>query len=781
LRRYFEKGDRYIFVLRIFNQKMYLSPFSMLQFNTMNLGYIIKITQELDLKEKQVATTAGLLAEGSTVPFIARYRKEATGGLDEVAITAIRDRLIQLQQLDDRRKAVLESIDKQGKLTDELKEKINAVETMAVLEDLYLPYKPKRRTRATMAREKGLEPLAQLIFEQKSGVDPKLEAAKYINEELKVATVDEALAGARDIIAEWINEDAKARAAVRHLYIEEGLFDSKVIKAKEQEGVKYKDYYNWQEPVKGAPSHRVLAMRRGEKEEFLMLRIIVPEEKALTILREIFLKVEKSNLCASQVEMAMEDSFKRLLSLSMETEVRLLTKELADDEAIKVFAENLRQLLMASPLGQKRVLAIDPGLRTGCKVVCLDAQGKLLHDTAIFISQSEEQKEQAVRTVRDLCKQHKIECIAVGNGTAGRETENFIRSLKLEGILIVMVNESGASIYSASPVAREEFADYDVTVRGSVSIGRRLQDPLAELVKIDPKSIGVGQYQHDVDQAKLKNSLDDVVISCVNQVGVEVNSASKQLLMFVSGLGPALASALVEYRNTNGAFSSREELRKVPKLGLKAFEQAAGFLRIRDAKNPLDASGVHPESYGVVEGMARDLGVSVSDLMKDEGYRKKIDVHKYVTPTVGLPTLIDIKDELAKPGRDPRAKFDPVQFKEGVERLEDLQPGMELNGIVTNITNFGAFVDVGVHQDGLVHISAISDNYVRNPADVLKVGEKVKVWVVEVDIARKRVSLTMRKNLVGEHKSKADVRPAKQSKLSPTPPATPPRKELYRW
>lgn len=748
----------------------------------MNPIHIFKIAKELNLQERQVSATAGLLAEGSTVPFIARYRKEATGALDEVAIAAIRDRLQQLQQLDERKVAVLESIEKQGKLTDELKEKINLAQTMAVLEDLYLPYKPKRRTRATMAREKGLEPLGQMIFEQKPGLDPKIEAAKFVNEELKVTSIDEALAGARDIIAEWINEDARARGEIRQLYMEKGLFDSKVIKGKEQDGIKFKDYYDWQEPVKGAPSHRVLAMRRGEKEEFLMLRIMVPEEDALLILKEMFIKSDKTNLCASQVEMAVEDGFKRLLSLSMETEIRLLTKEAADADAINVFAENLRQLLMAPPLGQKKVLAIDPGYRTGCKVVCLDAQGKLLHHTTIFISQSEEQKEQAIKTIKDWCKLYHVECIAVGNGTAGRETETFIRSLKLDDIQTVMVNESGASIYSASDVAREEFADYDVTVRGSVSIGRRLQDPLAELVKIDPKSIGVGQYQHDVDQAKLKKSLDDVVISCVNQVGVEVNSASKQLLMYVSGLGPALAAALVEYRNVHGAFESREGLKKVPKLGAKAFEQAAGFLRIHDAKNPLDASGVHPESYAVVESMSRDLGVTVVDLIKDEALRKKIDVHKYVSAAVGLPTLLDIKDELAKPGRDPRAQFESVKFKEGVEKMEDLLPGMELNGVVTNITNFGAFVDVGVHQDGLVHISVMSDRFIKNPADFLKVGQKVKIWVTEIDIARKRIGLSMLKDFTGKEKLKGEGK----SNTGPSSkqiqqPKTPIRKDLYRW
>ncbi len=750
----------------------------------MEAVHIVQISKELDLQEKQVLTTAGLLAEGSTVPFIARYRKEATQGLDEVAITAIRDRLLALKQLDERRAAVLESIAKQGKLTDDLKDKINAAQTLALVEDLYLPYKPKRRTRATMAKEKGLEPLARLIFEQKPDFDPKLEAARYINAELKVASVEEALAGARDIIAEWVNEDAAARAAIRQLYLEKGTFHSQVVKGKEQEGVKFKDYYDWQGPLKSAPSHRVLAIRRGEKEEFLMLRVLVPAPEALAILREMFLKGTgllgsgEQSPSAVQVDMAIEDSFKRLLSLSMETEIRLLTKEAADTEAIKVFAENLRQLLMASPLGQKNVLAIDPGFRTGCKVVCLNAQGKLLHHTTIYLGQSDGQAVQAAQILKDLCKAHHIECIAVGNGTAGRETETFVRSLKLPHIQTILVNESGASIYSASEVAREEFADYDVTVRGSVSIGRRLQDPLAELVKIDPKSIGVGQYQHDVDQSKLKHSLDDVVISCVNQVGVELNLASKQLLMYVSGLGPALALAIVEHRHAHGAFASREDLKQVPKLGGKAFEQAAGFLRIRGAQNPLDASGVHPESYGLVEQMARDLGVSVLDLMKDEGLRGKIDAPQYVTASVGLPTLYDIKDELAKPGRDPRARFEPVQFKEGVEKMEDLQAGMELNGVVTNITNFGAFVDVGVHQDGLVHISAMSTAYVKNPADVLKVGQKVKVWVIEVDIARKRISLSMLKNHTPEHKTANS--PAKPN-YKPSEPKTPPRKELYRW
>lgn len=728
-------------------------------------SHILQAAQELKLRENQVIAVAALLNEGGTVPFIARYRKENTGSLDEVAITAIRDRLQQLFELDERRATVLESITKQGKLTDELKQKIDAAETMAVLEDLYLPYKPKRRTRATIAKEKGLEPLAQMIFVQ----DP-------------VAKLDadaESLAGARDIIAEWVNEEPQARAKMRELYLETGKFESKVLKNKEAEGVKFKDYYDWQEMVKTAPSHRVLAMRRGEKEEFLMLRIVVDEPQALAILNEMFVK--GNGTCSQQVQMAVEDSFKRLLSLSMETEIRLITKQKADEEAIRVFADNLRQLLMAPALGQKNVLAIDPGLRTGCKVTCLDAQGKLLQHTVIYISQSDAEKEQAAQTLKKSCQLFNIECIAVGNGTAGRETEAFVRSLKLPNVQTVLVNESGASIYSASDVAREEFPDHDITVRGAVSIGRRLQDPLAELVKLDPKSIGVGQYQHDVDQAKLKNGLDDVVISCVNQVGVEVNSASKQLLMYVSGLGPALAQAIVAHRNEHGVFKSREGLKTVPKLGSKAFEQAAGFLRIRGAQNPLDASAVHPESYGIVERMAADLGLSVRDLMANEQARQKIDLHKYVSATVGLPTLMDIKEELAKPGRDPRAKFEAVQFKEGIANIEDLTLGMELNGIVTNITNFGCFVDIGVHQDGMVHVSEMADHFVKAPGDVVKVQQKVKVKVVEVDLARKRIALTMRSKPRVDAPFKGSSAPKPSAGKQPQQPQNPVRKQLYRW
>ncbi len=702
------------------------------------------IASELNIKDRQVAAVSILLEEGSTVPFIARYRKEVTGALDEVAITEIRDRLQQLQELDDRRRAVLESISKQGKLTDELKTKIEAAPTVSVLEDLYLPYKPKRRTRATIAKEKGLEPLAAVIFGQDVTIDPRQEAEKYVDAAKDVKSYEEALAGARDIIAEWVNEDALVRAKIRAMYLDEGNFDTKVVKAREAEGIKFKDYYDWTEPVKTAPSHRVLAMRRGEKEEFLMLRVLVDEDKAIGILKEMVVK--NGGKCAQQVLMAIDDCFKRLMSLSMETEIRLITKQKADEEAIRVFADNLRQLLMASPLGEKNILAIDPGFRTGCKVVCLNGQGKLLHHSVIYISHSDAEKDQSAATIKKLHQLFNIECIAIGNGTGSRETESFVRSLKLPNVQVVQVNESGASIYSASDVAREEFPEHDVTVRGSVSIGRRLQDPLAELVKLDPKSIGVGQYQHDVDQNKLKTSLDDVVISSVNSVGVEINTASKQLLMYVSGLGPALAKSIVEYRDEQGAFESRNDLKKVPRLSSKVFEQAAGFLRIRGAKNPLDASAVHPESYAVVDQMAKDVGASVGDLMKNESLRKKIDIQKYVNDKIGLPTLRDIVEELAKPGRDPRTQFEAVTFSEEAQSIDDLKPGMKLPGIVTNVTNFGAFVDIGVHQDGLIHVSEIADKFVANPADILKVQQKVMVTVLDVDGPRKRISLSLKSN-----------------------------------
>jgi len=703
--------------------------------------YVQKIANELNLQNKQVEATAFLISEGATVPFIARYRKEATGSLDEVAITAIRDRLNQLEELDKRRDAILSSLIERNLLTDELKEKIDQAETMATLEDIYLPFRPKRRTRATIAKEKGLEPLAQIIYLQQDDIDPFVEAEKFIDEEKDLKTVDDVLQGARDIIAEWINEDQDTRAKLRELFAIKGVFKSRVIPGKETEGIKYKDYYNWEEPVISAPSHRVLAMRRGENEGFLSLRILPPEEDALYILESTFIK--KHNLCSEQVRTAMIDAYKRLLSLSMETEIRLETKQKADLEAIRVFAENLRQLLLAPPLGEKNVLAIDPGYRTGCKVVCLDRQGKLLYNTTIYPTHSEEKVKEAENIIIELCKVYHIEVIAIGNGTASRETEAFIRKLNLKNIHVVMVNESGASIYSASDVAREEFPDYDVTVRGSVSIGRRLQDPLAELVKIEPKSIGVGQYQHDVDQTLLREKLDDVVISCVNSVGVELNTASKQLLTYVSGLGEKLAHSIVEYRNTNGPFKSREELLKVPRLGPKAFEQAAGFLRIRNAKNPLDRSAVHPESYSIVYKMAEDLNCSVQDLMDNESLRRKINLKNYITDKVGLPTLTDIMNELAKPGRDPREEFELFKFADDVNKIEDLRIGMKLPGIVTNITNFGAFVDIGVHQDGLIHISKIANKFIKNPSEVLKVHQKVTVTVIDIDIERKRISLSM--------------------------------------
>jgi len=708
----------------------------------MNETHILKIAQELSLTTKQVQATADLLNEEGTVPFIARYRKEATGSLDEVAITAVRDRLNQLMELDKRREAILKSLEERGQLTDELKEKILSAETIVVLEDIYLPYRPKRRTRATIAKEKGLEPLAQSLFTQDE-MDPFAEAAAFVDPEKGVDSAEDALAGARDIIAEWVNEDQTARAKMRDLYSSKAVFKSKVIPEKETEGIKYKDYFDLEEPVNTAPSHRILAMRRGEREGFLILRVLPTEDEALDILDSLFVKGEGP--ASEQVRMSAHDSYKRLLSPSMETEIRLATKKRADEEAIRVFVENLRQLLIAPPLSQKNVLAIDPGFRTGCKVVCLDRQGKLLHTETIYPLQSEKSAADAGSKILEMCERFRVEAIAVGNGTAGRETETFIRSLDLsKNIQLVMVNESGASVYSASEVAREEFPDQDVTVRGAVSIGRRLMDPLAELVKIDPKSIGVGQYQHDVDQGALKSSLDDVVVSCVNRVGVEVNTASKQLLTYVSGLGPQLAKGIVEYRNEHGPFGSREELKQVPRLGPKAFEQAAGFLRIRDGENPLDRSAVHPESYPIVDAMTRDLGCSVLDLMRNEELRKRIDLKQYVSEKVGLPTVNDILSELSKPGRDPRQQFETFRFAEGVEKIEDIKPGMKLPGIVTNLTAFGVFVDIGVHQDGLVHISEVSNRFVKNPAEVVKVHQKVLVTVLGVDLERRRISLSMK-------------------------------------
>ena len=682
-----------------------------------------------------------LLAEGATIPFIARYRKEMTGSLDEVQLTQIRDRAQQLQELDKRRETILKSLTDQGKLTPELEQRVNAAETMASLEDIYLPYKPKRKTRASVARERGLEPLAQLIMAQ-DGADVIEAAQGFINPEKDVQDVEAALAGARDIIAETIAEDATVRAQVRQTFMEKGQFASRVVPGKEEEALKYKDYYEWSEPLKTAPSHRILAMRRGEKEELLYLDIEVPETEVLPLLDNAYIK--GAGEATTQVRLAMLDGYKRLLKPAMETEVRMLTRQRADDEAIRVFAENARQLLLAAPLGQKRVMAIDPGFRTGCKTVCLDEQGALLENTAIFPHTGAAKADEAANTVRLLTEKHRVQAIAIGNGTAGRETETFIRQLALPEVTVVMVNESGASIYSASDVAREEFPDHDVTVRGAVSIGRRLMDPLAELVKIDPKSIGVGQYQHDVDQTKLQSSLDDTVVSCVNAVGVEVNTASKQILSYISGLGPSLAQQIVNFRNTHGAFRNRESLKQVPRMGEKSFEQAAGFLRVRNSQNPLDASAVHPERYALVEQMATDLGCRVADLLQDEKLRKQVDLKKYVSDSVGMPTLRDILTELAKPGLDPREQFEQFSFTEGVNSVSDLRIGMKLPGIVTNITAFGAFVDVGVHQDGLVHLSQLANRYVKDPNEVVKVQQKVTVTVIEVDEKRNRVSLSMK-------------------------------------
>ncbi|MCX2433328.1 Tex family protein [Pedobacter sp. GR22-10] len=702
------------------------------------------IAAELNIAEKQVTATINLLDEGATVPFISRYRKELTGSLDEVEVAAVRDRALQLRDLDKRREAILKSMTELGKLTPELEKKINEAATISLLEDIYLPFKPKRKTRASVAREKGLEPLALQILDQKK-FDLNAEANKFIDAEKGVNTLDEALAGARDIIAEIISENVDARTKMRSYFQEKSVFKTEVIKGKEEEGIKYKDYFNWTEPVKTAASHRVLAMRRGEKELILRLDALPPAEDAIAILENQF--ITSQNVASQQVRQALEDGYKRLLEPAMETELRVLTKQKADEEAIKVFAENARQLLLAAPMGQKKVLAIDPGFRTGCKVVCLDKQGQLLENTAIYPHTGQGNVKNAEATIKQLCEKYHIEAIAIGNGTAGRETESFIRGLNLPKVTIVMVNESGASIYSASEVARAEFPTQDITVRGAVSIGRRLMDPLAELVKIDPKSIGVGQYQHDVDQSKLQASLDDTVISAVNAVGVELNTASKQILAYVSGLGPTLAQNIVDYRNANGAFKNRASLKKVPRLGDKAYEQAAGFLRIRNAENVLDTSGVHPERYTVVDQMAKDLGTTVSALIKDTQLQKQIKPQQYVTDEIGLPTLNDILKELAKPGRDPREAFEAFSFTDGINEIADLRAGMKLPGIVTNITNFGAFVDIGVHQDGLVHTSQLANRFVANPNDIVKVHQKVEVTVVEVDAARKRISLSMKTEL----------------------------------
>ncbi len=731
----------------------------------MNEAHISTLAGELQVQPAQVTATLELLLDGATVPFIARYRKEMTGSLDETVITQIRDRYDQLLALDRRREAILKSLNEQEKLTEDLELQIRSAPNIAHLEDIYLPFRPKRRTRASMAREKGLDPLALLLWEQNLATDPSAAAQDFLDVEKGVENVGAALSGARDIMAEWINEHAEARSLLRELFAGKAMIRSRVASGKEEEGSQYRDYHAWEENLAGCPAHRYLAMRRGEKEGVLSLHVLPEEEEAIALLNGLFVKGE--SMVSRQVRDAVRDSYGRLLAPSLENEAKQDKKERADREAIRVFADNLRHLLMAAPLGVKRVLAMDPGFRTGCKVVCLDPQGKILHHEAVFPHSGDKAAAAAAKRMTDLVQTFEIQAIAIGNGTAGRETETFVKGLNLPSTLqIVMVDESGASVYSASPVAREEFPDHDVTVRGAVSIGRRLMDPLAELVKIEPKSLGVGQYQHDVDQGELKKSLDDVVMSCVNGVGVEVNTASAQLLTYVSGLGPQLAKNIVARRDGQGPFKSRKELLKVPRLGPKAFQQAAGFLRIRGAQNPLDAGAVHPESYSVVEAMAKDMNCTVADLVRDAGMRDQIDLHRYITPERGLPTLTDIRQELARPGRDPRQAFEAFSFADGVEKMEDLYPGMKLPGIVTNVTAFGAFVDIGVHRDGLVHVSELSDVFVSDPLQVIRVQQKVTVTVLEVDPQRKRISLSMKsspgKGQRGEPARKAPEAPEKK-------------------
>lgn len=701
-----------------------------------------QISAQLQISERQVANTLLLLGEGATIPFIARYRKEMTGGMDEVQIREVRDMAERLRELEKRRVVILTTIEEQGNLTPELENKLRDAQTLGELEDLYLPFRPKRRTRATIARERGLEPLARILMSQQE-MDVRLRAARFVNAENDVPDVETALAGARDIIAEWINEDTRARAGLRHLLHRQGVLLARCIRGKEEEAQKYRDYFNYGEPLNRAPSHRVLAVLRGENEGMLKVTISPPEEEVTRLLEKVFIRNRSD--AAQQVKEALKDAWTRLLQPSLETEMRQWARERADRKAVRVFAENLRQLLMAAPMGAKNVLAIDPGYRTGCKVVCLDKQGKLLHNETIFPHPPKREFRQAMHKILQLTDAYKIEAIAIGNGTASRETEEFIRRIPFNRELqAIMVNESGASVYSASDIAREEFPDYDVTVRGAVSIGRRLMDPLAELVKIDPKSIGVGQYQHDVDQQLLKKSLAEEVESCVNAVGVEVNTASRQLLSYVSGLGPALAGNIIAYRDAHGPFRSRKHLQEVPRFGAKSFEQAAGFLRIRDGEHPLDTSAVHPESYPIVEQMARDLECEVADLIKDASLRNRIQPERYVTEKAGLPTIQDIMQELARPGRDPRKQFTRFEFDRSVHSIEDLKPGMLLPGIVTNITAFGAFVDVGVHQDGLVHISEMSDTFIRDPNEAVVLNQQVLVKVIDVDISRKRIQLSIK-------------------------------------
>ena len=716
-------------------------PYFIDKTKTMNI-YAQLISKQLNLPVGGVENTINLLDQGCTIPFIARYRKERTGNLDEVQIAQISDAYDKLQELAKRKETILKTIGEQGKLTEELKKRIDDCWDSTTLEDLYLPFKPKRRTRAQTAREQGLEPLATLIMLQREQ-RPEVAAQRFVKGEVK--DCDAAIKGALDIIAETMSEDERSRNQVRNAYRREAVITSKVVKAKAEsdEAAKYSDYFDFSEPLRRCSSHRLLAMRRGESEGILRVSITADDEDCIDRLKR--LHVRGRGRCCDLVEEAVEDSYKRLIRPSIETEFAALSKEKADEEAITVFAENLRQLLLAAPLGQKRVMGIDPGFRTGCKVVCLDSQGNLLHHEAIFPHPPVNHRMQATVHVQQLVEDYGIEAIAIGNGTASRETSDFVKGLNFNHhVQTFVVSEDGASIYSASKIAREEFPDEDVTVRGAVSIGRRLMDPLAELVKIDPKSIGVGQYQHDVDQGKLKKSLDQTVESCVNSVGVNLNTASQHLLTYVSGLGPTLAKNIVEYRREHGAFTSRAQLKKVPRLGPSAFEQCAGFLRIPDAKNPLDNSAVHPESYGIVAQMAKDSGCTVEQLMSDREKRSRIDIRHYVTNSVGIPTLTDIMSELEKPGRDPREQIEEFEFDPNVTSIDDLVEGMVLPGIVTNITNFGAFVDIGVHQDGLVHISQLANKYVKDPNDVVHLHQHVRVKVKEIDHRRGRISLTMK-------------------------------------
>lgn len=701
-----------------------------------------QIALEFSVTNIVASNVIRLLREGCTVPFIARYRKEMTNTMNEEVVAAIQKRLIQLEELEKRKEAVLKSIAEQEKLTPELESSIRNAKTIQDVEDLYLPYKPKRKTRAEMARQKGLEPLAKIIMSQKSD-DVESLAQKYIDKEKGVETTKDALKGACDIMAEWVSENIKGRNLIRKIYHKDGVITSSVVKDKENEAKTYQQYFDWKEPIAEAPSHRILAMFRAESEGLLKVKLRIDEEEALKTLDNIFVKGD--NASTDLVQDAIDDAWKRLLEPSLETEIRALYKEKADEIAVKVFAENLRQLLLAAPLGQKRTLALDPGFRTGCKVVILNEYGALLHNETIFPHPPQNETRQASNKIRSLVNAYKIDVIAIGNGTAGRETEDFIRGIQFDrDVIAVMVNESGASVYSASKVARDEFPEYDITVRGAVSIGRRLMDPLAELVKIDPKSIGVGQYQHDVNQKLLNEELGHVVESCVNAVGVELNSASEQLLSYVSGVGPQIASNIVIYRNENGGFKNRKQLLKVPRLGEKAYEQCAGFLRIHDAEQPLDASAVHPESYHIVEKMAKRLNVEVKDLIGNKDLIAKINPKEYIEEDFGIETVNDIIAELEKPGRDPRKTFEVFEFNKNVRTIKDLKVGMQLFGIVTNITAFGCFVDVGVHQDGLVHISQMSDQFIKDPNEIVKLNQKVNVRVAELDIERKRISLSMK-------------------------------------